>query len=626
MLTAKQFSCGIILAGFVLLAACQEATPTPPLPTRASIQFLNFWEPVSGSLSTMADMHEWRFVAQANDAISVRTLSQNVTLTLQNADGLTLAQGNRLEVRVPVSGSYTVLVQLTQDGETNYELGLGYTDRPNPAERTPTLLPEVVGVPTPTPPYANLGTFVGTLASGQTLGATFDDTSDRHVYIFDGTAGEFVTIQMGRVNGTVDPILTLYNPDGTAMATDDNSGGNRAAAVRNILLPEDGIYSIEAQGDGFAGSYWISLFIGDLLLPITPTQKIPTPTPIAITLTPHLSTAIPGNRLEDHVPIIEHISRPGEFDRFPIFAAAGETLTIAVSPLGLSQLLPAMEIYGPTGELVASAASGESNAGTDALVAMLRIPVTGAYVVFVKGVNETTTGDYVVAYGVGASWQNVRRGLIEPDIQYSNEVSRRGLRDEWTVFLNQGDIISIAVSPTTNALDPVLELVAPDGSLVAMDDNGGGGVNALIGGARIPVSGLYHIYVTPANAASFGPYSLIWHYVNLAATATIIPATIPVLQFDDVVPPDTYLFYPFQGHAGGQVLIRVVAAPGSTLDPVAALLGPDGTVIAENDDGGSNLNVRFYADLPEDGTYTVRVNGYLSSGAFELLVDAVVPE
>ena len=71
------------------------------------------------------------------------------------------------------------------------------------------------------------------------------------------------------------------------------------------------------------------------------------------------------------------------------------------------------------------------------------------------------------------------------------------------------------------------------------------------------------------------------------------------------------------------MLIRVVAAPGSTLDPVAALLGPDGTVIAENDDGGSNLNVRFYADLPEDGTYTVRVNGYLSSGAFELLVDAI---
>jgi hypothetical protein len=131
---------------------------------------------------------------------------------------------------------------------------------------------------------------------------------------------------------------------------------------------------------------------------------------------------------------------------------------------------------------------------------------------------------------------------------------------------------------------------------------------------------LYRLRVTPVNAATSGPYTLVWRYVNIAPTATQPAATIPILDFDDFAPENEYLFYPFQGLAGQQVLVRVVALPGSTLDPVAAVLGPDGSVIAEQDDREGSLNPRFFVELPEDGTYTVRVNGYLSSGPFQLNV------
>jgi hypothetical protein len=607
----------------IFLAACQPALPTPPLPTLASIQILDFWEPVSGTLASAEDVQEWRFVGQAGDAIRLRAIGEqaDVTLTLQTADGLTLTQGDSLEVTLPASGTYTVLVQ---GGAGGYQLGLGYTDRPNPNERIPTPIPEVVGVPTPTPPYSNLGTYIGSLEAGQTLGATFSQPDERHVYIFNGQAGEYVTIQMGRVSGTVDPILTLYTPQGNAMATDDNSGGNRAAAIRNITLPEDGVYSIAAEGDGLPGSYWISLAVGEILLPVTPTVKIPTATPHMETLTPPIPTAVMGNRLEDHVVVAQEVLEPGEFDRFPIFAAAGEFLTIGVSPRGLSQFEPYVEIYGPTGELVASASSQDGIAIRDALIPMMPVPLTGVYVVFVKGLNDTSTGDYLISYGVGPSRENVLRGLTEPDTVYNGDIAKRGLRDVWSLYLNAGDIITVAVSPTSNTLDPFVELVGPDGSLAAMDDNGGGGRSALISSAHAPVSGLYRLRVTPVNAASFGPYTLVWRYVNVAPTPTLPPATIPILDYDDFVPENTYLFYPFQGRAGQQVLVRVFAQPGSSLDPVAAVLGPDGTIIAEQDDREGNLNPRFYVTLPEDGTYTVRVNGYLSSGPFQLLVDLLV--
>jgi hypothetical protein len=215
----------------------------------------------------------------------------------------------------------------------------------------------------------------------------------------------------------------------------------------------------------------------------------------------------------------------------------------------------------------------------------------------------------------------VRRGDITVDQPTDGQIIRRGLRDVWSLYLNAGDVISAAVSPKETQLDPVLELIAPDGSLISQDDNGGGGRSASIGSALAPVSGLYHLRVTAAGGFGSGAYTLVWHYINLAPTATPRPGTILLMSFEDTIPPSTYQFYTFQGKAGDTVQIQVVAEPGSGFDPVAVLLGLDGAVIAEGDDNGSDLNPRFTAQLPADGTYSVRVNGYLTGGAFTLTVE-----
>ena len=72
-----------------------------------------------------------------------------------------------------------------------------------------------------------------------------------------------------------------------------------------------------------------------------------------------------------------------------------------------------------------------------------------------------------------------------------------------------------------------------------------------------------------------------------------------------------------QAAVPGSPVIAKLAAP---FDPVAVLFDAEGNVIGEGDDSDGTLNPNFTVTLPRDGAYTLRVNGYLSGGAFDLWV------
>ncbi len=428
---------------------------------------------------------------------------------------------------------------------------------------------------------------------------------------------------MMRLSGTVDPLLRLYDPSGEELAVDDNSGGGRAALLRNIPLRQDGLYQIQASGGNASGDYQISLSAGDPV-PVTPTiVVIPSATLPPATDADVLPTAAPDQPLVAYVPVTGSLSGPGDVRRHAIRASKGDVITINAHRLDpASALRPVLEVYGPQGDLLASVNAQTSNAGGDTQVTLLPINESGSYSLFVTA--QGGGGDYVIAYGEGPYYENLGQGMATADIPYDGQITRRGARDIWTLALNAGDAISISAGPSNAALDPVLALFAPDGSLVASDDNSGGYPNALINEARAPVTGLYPLMVSAAAGATAGPYRLIWRYVNIAPTPTYDAPRILLFSVDDTINEGEYRFYPFQGVAGQHLLILVNARPGTGLDPVAALIGPDGSVIAEGDDSDNSLNPHFSATLPADGTYQVRVNGYLSSGAFELLVDAFI--
>jgi len=80
--------------------------------------------------------------------------------------------------------------------------------------------------------------------------------------------------------------------------------------------------------------------------------------------------------------------------------------------------------------------------------------------------------------------------------------------------------------------------------------------------------------------------------------------------------------YTFSGTAGQQVAILLTS---SSFDTFLYLIGPDGRVLAQDDDGGGGTNSRIpagsgYYTLPSSGTYTIEVTSYYSNrtGSYSL--------
>ncbi len=590
--------CLIVL---IFAAACTAK------PVIVPVRVLESWQPQEDTLTQQDASRAWRFSGQRGDAVVLRLDSKaggQVTLALQAPDGQTLAQGDALRLTLPDSGIYTALVRLDGGGSTAYSLTLSYADRAVPtATPTPTITPTPSNTATPTftpsstptatytptpsdtptmtytptQIYAPLGTLSGRLEMGATVTGSFLSEFERHIYLFSGAAGQLVTLSMVGTSGSVDPVLTLYDPNGQPMATDDNSGGGSAALLRDIHLPTDGDYIVQALGGG-SGNYQITLEAG------APTPVPPTLTPTALlgTTTP---VAADAEELSDHVPMMGVIDKPDAFNRYFIDAQAGDVLTVGVRPADGSPLRPRVEVYTPSGELMLSAGLGSDG---QALIPAIGVPDSGKYAVFVSD-DARTGGAYTIAYGRGSTHTDDLRGGLPPNTPAASS-GLSAVRDAWTLPLTAGDDIDV------EARGAALQVVAPSGADIA-------GAQDVVQ-FNAPLSGDYRVLAVGS------PFSLSWRYVVAAPTP---PAPLLILSADDPLPAQTYLYYPFQGEAGRHVHVRVRALSAG-LDPVAALLDASGATVATGDDSPGSLDPDFEALLPADGTYNLRVNGYGETG------------
>ncbi len=215
---------------------------------------------------------------------------------------------------------------------------------------------------------------------------------------------------------------------------------------------------------------------------------------------------------------------------------------------------------------------------------------------------------------------------------------------DWNFEGTAGQRVTIRVEAAPGEeTDPRASLVDADGSVLASDDDGGGGLNAEISNYELPADGTYTVKV---DVFSEGGYLITLTEGSDDAGSTSDPASEPLVA-DDI--DDTVLELPsnvegaltysipreaelndlgavhdwgFDGPAGRKVTIRVEAAPGEETDPRVTLVDPDGNILTADDDGGGGLNAEISDyELPVDGVYTVKVDVF-AGGAYTILLTA----
>ncbi len=94
-----------------------------------------------------------------------------------------------------------------------------------------------------------------------------DSLNDQHYttfWDFDVVAGDTATITMTATQGDLDSFLVLLDANNNVIAYDDDSGGGRNAALKNLKFPYAGTYTVAAtrylQAQGYsAGTYSLSI-------------------------------------------------------------------------------------------------------------------------------------------------------------------------------------------------------------------------------------------------------------------------------------------------------------------------------------------------------------------------------
>jgi hypothetical protein len=241
------------------------------------------------------------------------------------------------------------------------------------------------------------------------------------------------------------------------------------------------------------------------------------------TLTVHATSSGPGNRsTATSVPItvgncglemgetaMGQVFAAGQSDSWTFEGTAGER--VAVTQDGVRGWDTLLELIAPDGnrEDVDDDGGYELNSWLTR-----RLGQSGTYTVVARPLSsEGCTGDYVVMGWLGSperSDPNRAAGALGTAAQFTYRASLRefGERQSWTFTADQGNELIIYLPRNVGSrLDPFIELQAPDGQLLARDDDSGGGLNSFLQGV-LPQGGTYTLNVTTAREDCGGEYRL----------------------------------------------------------------------------------------------------------------------
>ncbi len=181
-------------------------------------------------------------------------------------------------------------------------------------------------------------------------------------YSFQGRRDEIISLTMSRVGGELDTFVALTDANLQELISDDDGGGGQNSAIRDYVLPADGLYTIIAtrfqRTDGTTeGRYQLTVDSAGTIFDDLP--------PAAVRL--DYGTTVTG-RIDDTTPEVA----------YAFYGRAGDAITVSVSRAD-GDLDPVVTISDVNGaQLIRDDDSGN---GQDARIERYTLNETGIYVI-----------------------------------------------------------------------------------------------------------------------------------------------------------------------------------------------------------------------------------------------------
>ena len=577
-------------------------------PVPATIPYLEPGLVASGALDPLTPEQRWAFAGARGQMVSARMLAASGASTphlwLISAEGQVLAEGALS--RAPL-GTSSVIAGFPLPESGTYYLVAGQEGGLTTGAGTYRLLMELdssAAVPTIQAVSARR------VAYGQAVRAVVQG-GDTAVWAFIGTAGE--TISLSAVTRDSAPAgravaLELQDTGGRVLSRAGAETGRPVengieTAIERLTLPADGRYIVAIRSATTTG-YTLIIQQRESLLP----------SDIA---------SFPVRRLVRNSAQQNGISADSVVNYWSFSARAGEVIQIEGTRID-GNLRIDLALYGPSG-YVSSATAAPGAAG--AQLGPILLPDSGDYLLVVSrwlGASGRSVGSYRLVMtapeGVSGSAGGAISGYGRP---VTGGITSADESDTWTFAGAAGELVELRMSRLSGDLIPLVSLFGPgtgapqgtEGMLaIGQDAEGTATVRALL-----PLDGQYRVMAGRVGNTT-GIYRLTVARIQTAEQASVSRAEgiafgeVAVALLDEVTPRRAWVFW---GSGGERITAYAAPAPGSPLDPYLTLIGPDGSVLATDDNGGGRSEARLAAiRLPTDGFYGLMVRGSpLQTGA-----------
>lgn len=458
------------------------------------------------------------------------------------------------------------------------------------------------------------------LTSGQAASGEISPAGDADWYRLHVELGQRYAITLDGVadasGNAIDPTLGIYDSSGNQLAFNDDANGSLNSAL-NYTPSQSGEVFVEARAfsSEAAGAYTLNV-----------TDSVAPPDDVG-------NDASTRGRISAGRTVTGELETEGDVDWYRLSARTGQRYRIALNGADANGVGdPLLRVVDRAGNELAVADDSEGS-----LNPLLEWTPQANGDVFLEagGYGGAYTGGYTLSVSAGRAPRDgisadvYTHGRIGVGRTLNGMLDFAGDRDWYRVNLEQGQsyhftLVSTGDSPLS---DPLIKIYNRRGEEVAMDDDGGEGLNSYLE-FTAPESGAYYVEARGFGDDATGAYAI-------AAAAGDIPADTST---DVSVSADGDYREGVLSPNGDQDWFRVTLAEGQAIrvalnggeggdalgDPLVAIHGPDGVEIMRDDDSGDGLNAWLEFQAPSAGDYFIAAQGFSpdAAGRYTITVTA----